>query len=121
MADNKKQYRARVDRAKAANNAKFQNLNKDLESGSKESTKNIEKTTFDVVKPEKNEKILKKNEKNITEKIDKTNLMTIDEDAIQIEVPDNECLSYGRPPKYMIEKGISYIFKKALNIQVIYE
>ena len=117
MAD-ERQYKARVDRAKAANSIKFQTLNnKDIESDSKETTRNVEKSTFDIVKPEKNEKNQTKN----IEKTDKNKNDIIDEEAIRIEVPYNECLSYGRPPKYMIEKGIAYLFKKALNIQVIFE
>jgi len=105
MADERQQYKARVERAKAANVAKLQTSTKTNEAESSSDEK--------LASTEEKYEIQDKKKGKKRENIDNA-------DVIKIEVPD-ECLSYGRPPKYLMEKGIAYAFKKLLNVRIIFE
>tara|TARA_B100000482_G_scaffold190123_1_gene172779 strand:- start:1558 stop:1932 length:375 start_codon:yes stop_codon:yes gene_type:complete len=124
MSDEKQQYRARVERAKAANIAKLQSYkNSDIESGTKELIETMEQNSISRGKVDTNsqaEKIKKITAEKESEKIPE-NIDVVEEASVRIQVPNEECLSYGRPPKYVIERGIAYAFKKALNVRVIFE
>lgn len=44
----------------------------------------------------------------------------IKEDGINLQIPDGCCKTYGRPPKYAVEKLISFAFKQ-LGLKVVFD